>query len=435
MFDNISFDKYKEICREVSGNRMTDQEIQVHYDDLKEIDDDTISPGIEDAVKEDDKLYFYDDNYGYLKESNVNEANEENYECVRKFFVDVAIQKKVYEILGIKVSLGDKTSILTQALSNPSLHFIKSNWDSIRQEMQSDDFEGPLFQWKLKNPHLFPRFNLIKEQATPNEFGSRFNELRVENKFTDATIIVDNERFNVHRCMLSSSSPFFERLFSSSFNENIVLKENGEVALDAGFPVASRVFEKYLTFVYTRVVGDLKDFSVEDVIALGSLAHMTLIDDLKSGCMDACSKALFEKLSKKTFWPIFEYAFKVNDAFLREPLDIFEYSYGSVLYSTEELVAHRSVEELVQLIDGAIYLYGPKDNFNDLNEALYEAIQQLIDDNSVELVRKKIVQLENESSEDTSVVIEDLKKIIQEFEQKRSLTGQPETKSDLKPDN
>ncbi len=435
MFDSISFDKYKEICREVSGNRMTDQEIQVHYDDLKEIDDDTISPGIEDAVKEDDKLYFYDDNYGYLKESNVNEANEENYECVRKFFVDVAIQKKVYEILGIKVSLGDKTSILTQALSNPSCSFIRDNWDRIRQEFQNKDFCGVKFHWKVNNRNLFPQFNFKNEQATPSEFGNRFNDLRVENKFTDATIIVDNERFNVHRCMLSSSSPFFDSLFSADFKEKVQLKRGNEVTLDVGFCVPSQVFEKFLAFIYTGVVGDLKAFSVDDVIALGSLAHMTLIDDLKSSCLEACSKALFERLSKKTFWPIFEYAFKVNDAFLRKPLEIIEGNYSDSLYSKEGLVAHKSIEELIQLIDWAIYLLNPEDDSNELFETLCRAIQQLIDDDSAELVRNKIVRLERESSDAYSAVLDDLKEIIKKFELKRSSTVQSESKGDLKPDN
>ncbi len=436
-YENISMDTYVELCREVPENGMDENDMG----DLSNLIIDEILPIIDEAVQKEDSLFYYDINQKEsLKSSNYSVANRENYEFTRKFLADAAIQRKVLALLGIKASLGHKGSILDQALNNPTLSFIQKNWNHLRAEIENPDFHGIKYSWKLSNPILYPKFVLENKRTSPDEFGTRFNASRNENKFTDATIIVDGEHFNIHRCILSSSSPFFEGLFSPGFKENAELQATKEVSLDVGFLVPSHVFEKFLTFVYTRVVGDLKDLKVEDIITLGSLAHMTLIDDLKMPCMEACSEALIHKLSKKTFWSILKYAYEVKDSLLKEPLELFEINYSDKLFSAEDLAAHKSVDELIELLDQARYILYDDDDENELIVELCKAIQEKIDENSVDLVGQKAFQFEKEcidmpENASSKALLKQFTDMLIAFEERKSIARQSGKSVSFKPND
>ena len=68
---------------------------------------------------------------------------------------------------------------------------------------------------------------------TSNNLLIGLNTLRKENTFTDVSIKVDDREFPVHKCVLSSFSPYFKAMFTAGLAEtgqNIVTL-NGKMNL------------------------------------------------------------------------------------------------------------------------------------------------------------------------------------------------------------
>ena len=77
-------------------------------------------------------------------------------------------------------------------------------------------------------PHLFSGLKNLREQGS----------------FCDVTIIIDNQRFQGHRAVLSASSTYFNSMFTSGFQES----NNSEVAIGEG---SAETFTQILDFAYT----------------------------------------------------------------------------------------------------------------------------------------------------------------------------------------
>ena len=95
----------------------------------------------------------------------------------------------------------------------------------------------------------------VKGEVEPRDFSQPW-------KLSDAVLVVEEERLHVHRALLALSSPVFEKMFTSEFQE----KDSNEIPL-AG--KSSTEFKELLLMIYP--LASEKQITLEIVTSLWSL--------------------------------------------------------------------------------------------------------------------------------------------------------------------
>ena len=130
----------------------------------------------------------------------------------------------------------------------------------------------------------------VGKESHLSRLSSGLNQLRQQASFCDVSIIVGDQRFPAHKAVLSSTSDYFQGMFSSGFQESTM----SEVTV----PGTKESFAQILDFAYTGYF---------------TLSLRTVIDILKMACYMVLTEAM--KLCE-------EYLREVNDKFTIE--DCFE---------------------------------------------------------------------------------------------------------------
>ena len=90
-------------------------------------------------------------------------------------------------------------------------------------------------------------------------------------KFSDVVLVVENEKFHVHRSTLAFWSPVFERMFTTDFKE----KDNAEISLPGK---KASEFEEMLKMMYPSL--EKKLITQKNCYFLFELAHEYQIDPI-----------------------------------------------------------------------------------------------------------------------------------------------------------
>ena len=141
-------------------------------------------------------------------------------------------------------------------------------------------------------------------------------------KLSDVILLVEEEKFHVHRAVLALSSPVFEKMFSSEFQE----KDKNEVTLPD--KKASEV-EELLLMLYPSVAE--KQITEENCFFLVNLAHEYQIETIVRRCED------FMVENVKT---------KAKDCIIAELIFARKYELVRLKRATIEQACNLSLEEL-----------------------------------------------------------------------------------------
>lgn len=109
---------------------------------------------------------------------------------------------------------------------------------------------------------------------------SKFQENRKNKKGTDVTLVCGNQKYPAHKLILSTASPYFERMFQSSFIE--ARSEEVKMSFD---PVT---MNNVLNFIYLDKDANVQLDNLEQVRALLEASNMLQLADLFRFC---CMKA------------------------------------------------------------------------------------------------------------------------------------------------
>ena len=96
-------------------------------------------------------------------------------------------------------------------------------------------------------------------------------------KFSDVVLVVEDQRFHVHRSTLAFWSPVFERMLSAEFKE----KDNGEIPLPEK---KASEFEEMLQMLYPSL--EEKLITQRNCYFLFELAHEYQIDSIAQKCVN-----------------------------------------------------------------------------------------------------------------------------------------------------
>jgi len=105
-------------------------------------------------------------------------------------------------------------------------------------------------------------------------------------KFSDIVLVVEEERFHVHRAVLALWSPVFEKMFTSEFQE----KSKNEVPLPG--KKASEIKEMLL-LIYSSTTG--REITAENCYFLFKLAHEYQMEAIVTRCEDFMAEKVKEK--------------------------------------------------------------------------------------------------------------------------------------------
>ncbi|KAG4066805.1 hypothetical protein HA402_012872 [Bradysia odoriphaga] len=123
-------------------------------------------------------------------------------------------------------------------------------------------------------------------------------ELLNEPKYSDFTFVVQGKKYKVHKNILASASPIFDKLFTSKFQEN----ETNECCVTA---IEPNIFQYLLNFIYC---GELPEQLNEVSRALYEAAHYYQINELA----EICISVECYHLSKDNALDVYEWADKMN---------------------------------------------------------------------------------------------------------------------------
>ena len=113
---------------------------------------------------------------------------------------------------------------------------------------------------------------------------SGLNILRRENSFTDVKIKVDESEFSVHKCVLSSFSPYFKAMFTAGLVET----EQDVVTLNG---VEPGMISGLIDYAYTGEISITKH-NVQSMLSAANLLEILPV-------RDACCQFL-DKVRQKT---------------------------------------------------------------------------------------------------------------------------------------
>lgn len=125
---------------------------------------------------------------------------------------------------------------------------------------------------------------VIKNKSPENSFSriiefDDFEKLLADKDFSDVTIIIDEKKFNAHKCILASRSPVFEAMFKHNMkerNQNVVHIDDMEF----------EVFQEFIRFIYSGKINEIEKV----VCGLLFAAEKYSVLGLKKMCEDTmCS--------------------------------------------------------------------------------------------------------------------------------------------------
>ena len=125
----------------------------------------------------------------------------------------------------------------------------------------------------FKDSHCVQRMG---NESHLSRLSSGLNQLRQQSIFCDVNIIVGDKRFPAHKAVLISSSDYFQRMFSSGFQESTM----SEVTV----PGTEESFAQILDFVYTGYF----TLSLQTVIGILRMACYMIFNE----AMELCNKYL-----------------------------------------------------------------------------------------------------------------------------------------------
>ena len=102
---------------------------------------------------------------------------------------------------------------------------------------------------------------LLGDDSYTSHLATHLNQLREDGTLCDVTIIIDNQRFQAHRAVLSASSTYFNSMFTSGFQESM----QSEVKIKEG---TAESFAQLLKFAYTGFFR----LSLTNIIGIFSMA-------------------------------------------------------------------------------------------------------------------------------------------------------------------
>ncbi|XP_047191782.1 kelch-like protein 10 [Scophthalmus maximus] len=127
---------------------------------------------------------------------------------------------------------------------------------------------------------VFSKIKMSDQHMSPRKSGSVFNELRLEGKFCDAVIQVQDVEFPIHRIILCDCSSYFQALF-----ERWMTTDKKVFNIPGPSP---DIMQLIIEFAYTDSVNVTED-NVQDLVLV---ADMLNVMDL----IQACSEFLCERL-------------------------------------------------------------------------------------------------------------------------------------------
>ncbi len=113
---------------------------------------------------------------------------------------------------------------------------------------------------------------------------ARLEDLRIKGDFCDVTIIVEEDMFPVHKCMMAASSDYFATMFAGRFKE-----EKLDVIPLEG--VTASAFGEIVTYIYTGKIS----FDNVPIIELFEAAQLFLFENVKSASIEFILKNLKAK--------------------------------------------------------------------------------------------------------------------------------------------
>lgn len=134
-----------------------------------------------------------------------------------------------------------------------------------------------LSKGKLRISCKIRTISSIKEEASPINLKNIFNS----EKFSDFTIITQNNQFKVHKIFLATASPVFDSMLTVNMIENA---ENSVTILD----IPSILIQEMLRFIYTAKVNNIKSIAAK----LLPIAEKYQIEELKKLCEQELDKSL-----------------------------------------------------------------------------------------------------------------------------------------------
>ncbi|XP_037048858.1 speckle-type POZ protein-like B [Bradysia coprophila] len=146
--------------------------------------------------------------------------------------------------------------------------------------------------------HQLPIHKLIDSTVQYKKILCNNKKLLNDPKYSDFTFVVQDEKYKVHKNILASASPVFDKLFTSKFREN----ETNECCVEAIEPT---IFQYLLNFIYS---GELPEQLNGVSRALFEAAHYYQINELA----DICLSVECYHLSKDNAVVVYEWADKMN---------------------------------------------------------------------------------------------------------------------------
>ena len=117
--------------------------------------------------------------------------------------------------------------------------------------------------------------------------------LAADSTFTDLTVVVGDQQFSAHRCVLSARSSVFRRMFASDMKES----REGKIVLN---DLSSRAWNIFRTFLYTDVFND--NCCVKTLLEVLMLSDKYDVQPLK----DRAEVAIVDKLTPDNVVEVFE---------------------------------------------------------------------------------------------------------------------------------
>uniref|UniRef100_A0A7N8X2V7 Kelch-like protein 10 n=1 Tax=Mastacembelus armatus TaxID=205130 RepID=A0A7N8X2V7_9TELE len=197
---------------------------------------------------------------------------------------------------------------------------------------------------------MISKFKMSEQDKSSQKSSSVYNELRLEGRFCDAVIKVDDAEFQIHKIILCNCSPYFRALFtrwSTSDRKNFSVPG-----------LSSNMMQLIIDFAYTGSVSVTED-NVQDLLLAADLLNVIEV-------VQTCSEFLGEQLCPENCIGIWQFT---NICFSPE-LQCKAYSY--IIDHFEEVVSceefqQLSVEELSDILD--------RDDLNVKKEStVYEAV-------------------------------------------------------------
>ena len=96
----------------------------------------------------------------------------------------------------------------------------------------------------------------------------KLNAFRMDKKYCDVTIRVQEEAFECHRAVLASASEYFDSMFGGNFKE----KSTGDVVLH---DIDAPSFKILLEFMYTGCIADVNEGNIRDLLLASSILDIS----------------------------------------------------------------------------------------------------------------------------------------------------------------